>query len=268
MAGESVTGSAIREIAKLVEKAGEGKREAAGVVVEIEGREYTTIPLHDPRKLEKAPEVLIVHTLTGLVQYVRDNVIAAEGVRDDLQADKVMIHVNGPDEVRVMSSLVGEFRQRFAYAAAVVEDRFAGYPLFQFGRWVDAETMIIALQALFHDAADRANVLRLLGNMKAENIKTHVEDGVTQTVQTRVGVTMSDRTDVPNPVYLAAYRTFPEITQPEAPYVIRVRLAQRGDAIEVALFEADGGAWKAEATQAIAAYLRGEISDPAISILA
>lgn len=69
---------------------------------------------------------------------------------------------------------------------------------------------------------------------------------------------------VPNPVYLKPFRTFTEITQPESAFVLRMR---ESGGIQVALFEADGGAWKNEAILAIKDYLEIQLFSQKIELL-
>jgi hypothetical protein len=90
-------------------------------------------------------------------------------------------------------------------------------------------------------------------------VRETVDDTVGQEVKTARGVVMSERTKVPNPVLLAPYRTFREVTQPESLFVLRLRSGD-GDKPRCALFEADGGTWKLEAIQNVATWLRAAIT--------
>ena len=67
------------------------------------------------------------------------------------------------------------------------------------------------------------------------------------------GVTTKAEVIVPNPVVLKPFRTFSEADQPESKFVFR--LHKDDDGVTAALIEADGGAWKVQAMQNIAAYL-------------
>lgn len=53
---------------------------------------------------------------------------------------------------------------------------------------------------------------------------------------------------------LKPYRTFREMDQPESPFVLRVWKDNEG--VRLAVFEADGGAWKIKARENAAARLR------------
>lgn len=75
----------------------------------------------------------------------------------------------------------------------------------------------------------------------------------------RSGIARVEEISVPNPVFLAPFRTFREITQPLSPFVLRMKQGREGGLPTVALFEADGGKWKLDAIQFIRDYLEGKI---------
>ncbi len=103
---------------------------------------------------------------------------------------------------------------------------------------------------------DRERVLKLVGNIKEENVRQTGDDGVTQSVTARSGIARVEDVPVPNPVTLMPYRTFREVSQPTSDFILRLRSGRNGDMPTCALFEADGGAWKLRAIQSIAAYLQ------------
>jgi hypothetical protein len=221
--------------------------------IEVDGRLFTTRSVFQP-PTELAPDVLIVHTLTGLVDYV--NNIARI---DPEAADKIKcVHVFGPDRIDVCGALRGRHNQRYVYLSARYNAPSNGIG-FHFGQFCDPETFTIALQSLFDDSGDVAKVLRLVGNMRSEQIRTSEDDGVTQVVGTKAGIVMKAQSDVPNPVILAPYRTFNEVEQPHSAYIFRVR--ENGDKPPLcALFCADGDAWKLAAIERIKQYLAEKIT--------
>jgi hypothetical protein len=110
-------------------------------------------------------------------------------------------------------------------------------------------------------------ILALAGNLKAGREVTTQDDGVSQTATVKAGVTLVDTAKVPNPVPLKPYRTFIEVNQPESSFVLRLKQGYRENELpSIALFEADGGAWRLEAIQSIAQYLRTAL--PELKILA
>lgn len=238
--------SAVEAIAELAKQADQN-------IVGVNGVMYGPAAMYRIDDPEPEPNTLVVHTLAGLVKYIDAN-------RDGLDLQACTLHVVGPERVDLLSELIGPYNQRFTYVSAVCDDRFAGAPLgFRFGKWMEVENMLIAVQALFEDRGQRADVLRVLGNVRNEAVKTQTDDGVTQEVTVRSGIQVVEQTTVPNPVRLAPFRTFAEVEQPESPFIFRMRKA--GDAIDAALFEADGGAWRGEAIELIAEWLRAEIED-------
>jgi hypothetical protein len=98
-----------------------------------------------------------------------------------------------------------------------------------------------------------------VGNIKEENVRQTGDDGVTQTVTAKSGIARVEDVSVPNPVHLAPFRTFREVSQPLSPFVLRMKQGREGGLPTVALFEADGGKWKLDAIQFIRDYLAGKI---------
>ena len=132
-------------------------------------------------------------------------------------------------------------------------------PSFPFGRWMDMETFIINMQTHFTPDGDRDKLIQLAGTVTAEQGITVADDGMTQQVTARSGISLVQQVSVPNPVELAPFRTFTEIEQPASPFVFRMR--RDGDTIMAALFAADADAWKREAILNIRDYFSVELPD-------
>jgi hypothetical protein len=221
--------------------------------IEVDGQVYTTRGVFNPPST-LAPDNLIVHTLTGLVDYV-NNIARIDPV---VAPEITSIHVYGPGRVDVCAPLRGRNNQRFVYLSARYDLPENGIG-FRSGQFCDPETFTIALQSLFDDSGDVKEVLRLVGNMRSEQIKTTEDDGVTQVVGMRAGVVLKTEAKIPNPVILAPYRTFNEVEQPHSAYIFRVR--ENGDKPPLcALFCADGDAWKLAAIERIKQYLAEKIT--------
>lgn len=135
---------------------------------------------------------------------------------------------------------------------------------FRFSQWYPLDTFIIKLQSQFTPAGDRNAVLSVLGRATGSVSREVADDGVTQTLTVKAGVSVVERETIANPVNLAPYRSFPEIEQPESPFILRVR-GGADEGFEAALFEADGGAWQLDAMNAIRGIL--ELRLPAGIIL-
>jgi len=186
---------------------------------------------------------VILHTLSGLADYVQEDF------------DKVCeygVFIDGPGLVSLCSRLTEDFRQREVVAKCVPFDTKA----FPFGRFVEPEDFVIALQACFVPDETTAAVLRVVGNVQSEAVETLTDDGVSQMVAARTGIARINNVSVPNPVTLRPYRTFQEIEQPASRYVLRLKRDGEGMP-SAALFEHDDGQWRLAATEAIKVYLAG-----------
>lgn len=220
----------------------------ATITLAVPYDEFTTRPVFLPPK-EPLPVPLAINTLSGVVEYIKN------GVDRGSIEDGWMIHVVDPETVTVVSGLFGRAEQRREYlratASAVLKDAE-----FEYGEFYDAEEFNIKLQSVFVVNDDRERVLKLVGNIKEENVRQTGDDGVTQTVTARSGIARVEDVQVPNPVTLMPYRTFREVSQPSSDFILRLRSGHGGDMPSCALFEADGGSWKLRAIQSIAAYLK------------
>lgn len=203
---------------------------------EIGTQEFSSQKLH--LITEDTPNALQVRSLSGLVEYLK-----SEFDRDLLSASK-MVHVVSPTEVTAFSSFNRDY-QRNEYMKAN-----AMLPSFQFDRFHNAEDFNIKLQSGFVRNEDRDIMLKVVGNIKEEAVSSVSDDGISQAVVAKTGVASVGNVLVPNPVVLAPYRTFVEVSQPESEFIFRM---QKGPSC--ALFEADGGAWKLEAMRNIKCYL-------------
>lgn len=192
-----------------------------------------------------ANETLEVNTLTGLIDYIKDDY--------ERYGKKLYIHVKDEETVVLQSPLLpnGE-RETLVKANAIVPD-------FRYEHYHDTEELIIALQSKFTRVAkgdDRELLLKVVGNVKEENIRATGDDGMSQAVTIRSGVSSVEGVKVPNPVALAPYRTFLEVKQPESDFIFRMKDGPRG-----AIFEADGGIWRNEAIDNVSKYLAKELKD-------
>lgn len=98
-------------------------------------------------------------------------------------------------------------------------------------------------------------MVKLLGTITEEESTQTSDDGFAQSVVVKKGVAFKENRMVKPIVKLKPYRTFNEVDQPESEFLIR--LSEGGYA---AIYEADGGAWKLQARENIADYLRNELS--------
>jgi hypothetical protein len=225
----------------------------------IPAREWSfeTLPCATP-----AADPLLVHTLTGFADHVTAN-------RDGHTLSDLIVSVVDPTRVVLVGKVHGEIPQHDVFLVARFEELIRGTSTayvavhtreitFDFGTWMRPDAFNVALQCLFQETEGRATVLEVVGNLKCEGVTAYEDDGVTQGVVASAGIRLGRLVAVPNPVTLTPWRTFREIDQPESKFVLRVK-GDPDQIPEIALFEADGGAWRLEAIERIAAFLRPRI---------
>lgn len=219
-------------------------------ILELGYQKYTTKPIHHVREPE--PEALYVNTLSGMVEYIRSRIEKEE-------VSLSMLHIADYDMVYLISVLNTDNSRHKYIIASAPETKF------HFGRFLPLEEFLISLQACFVQSEDKGKTLKIIGNIKDENVRSYGDDGISQQVTAKVGLASVEDVKVPNPVRLAPFRTFREIEQPESEFVFRMR--NSGNGPECALFEADGGAWKIDAMIDIKAFLEERLKGVKIPII-
>lgn len=200
---------------------------------DIDGQTFSTQRLHVVE--EPTANSFTVRSLSGLVDYVKSGF--------DIE-QPLMIHVANPTLVTCFTAINGNYnRSTLVRAEALIPD-------FDFGYWHKVEKFIISLQSAFVKNDDRDTMLKVVGNITEEDVKTYGDNGTSQSVVAKVSVGHVAEVDVPNPVSLKPYRTFTEVEQPESEFVFRM---EKGP--NCSIHEADGGTWKLEAIGNIKNYL-------------
>ena len=207
-----------------------------------------------------APQVKAIFTLQGLVDFIKADV-------DHLFCDpekRYIVSVLSPNEVRIVSPLCGQKNERHVVAICEYKaDRI------DFDRYMDPETFVVMLMSRFADEESRAMLLSVIGNMADEQSGTTTDDGVTQRITVKKGVTMNGIVAPKNPNYLTPLRTFPEVEQPQTPFVLRVKAGDPEEKTKtaVALFECDGGAWKVFAVKNICMWLKTQLAGCNVEVI-
>lgn len=207
--------------------------------------DYYSRPLSLP-PAEPTVKPLEVHTLGAIADWW-----TWEG------EDGLAIHVESPTSVYVLEDAQGRHMTRNYWIHADASPILGRG--FEFGQWMDIETFIIRVQAQFVQTEGRDRLLAVVGNLESGQAITIADDGVTQQAAVRSGVRRLSSEEMPNPVILKPWRSFPEIEQPESPYVFRLQQSDKG--VKAALFESGGGMWKLEAMQRIKSYLLERLSE-------
>lgn len=207
----------------------------------INGYEYTDKEL----LLVKEPTVKTIefNTLRGMTEVLKNEI--------NNFSSTIIVNVRGHNKVEIHSGIACSDRSReqpYVCNAELIS--------INFDRWLDYETMMIMLKSRFVETTELLAVIQLLGTITDEKSAQAMDDGFTQTVVVKKGIALKDNRIVKPIVKLKPYRTFNEVEQPESEFLLRL-----SDGGNVALFEADGGAWKLEARHNIAEYIKKQLAE-------
>lgn len=207
----------------------------------INGETYTDGSLSRVPKVKHSPDRYAVKSLDAIANLIKTEIGKARV--------PLFIRIDTPTRVFVESSWDSEFDRDFLYQANCEEANF------QPG-WRDHEKAIIELKSAFIPTEGQQYLLDLLSRLCVDDGVETTDNGVTQTVTTKQGVSLKQAENVRNIVGLKPFRTFREVNQPESMFLIRV-----DDKSRVAILEADGEIWKIEAKLNIKAYFENELAD-------
>jgi hypothetical protein len=131
---------------------------------------------------------------------------------------------------------------------------------FMFGNHYNQEEFTIAMLSQFIQNDDRDSLLKLASSITTQTAGTVSDNGVSQSMEIKKGVSLREKVEVKNPFLLKPYRTFSEIEQPGSDFVFRVHDDDRRG-ITCSLHEADGAKWKIEAIENIKEFFANKLPD-------
>ena len=215
---------------------------AAPTTYEIDGHTYSSDALRriDPPKYK--PEPINVTGLDSICKLVQNE---AKKV-----GRKIFIRVAAFNKVSVFSTYDDQYDRAYLYRCE------ADTPCVTVDRFMEYEKAVIELRSLYIPNKGAEYLLELLGSISSESKVTSADNGVTQTVEAKSGISLKQQVAIKPRVELRPFRTFIEVEQPESEFLLRIS----GDG-KIGLYEADGGVWKLEATRNVAAYFEKELKD-------
>lgn len=222
-------------------------------------RTFVDKPMHMLVDEIAADIPLHTNSLSSVADYIKSNAdfdaLASDG--------RKIIHVEDEKTVWLYTEM-NSFKKRSALLLAS-----AWVSSFPFGQWLSLENFIISVQANFVADEHRDELLSFVATVKQDTGVEQQDDGVTQKVTTRSGVSLSRTSKVPNPITLRPFRTFSEVEQPESAFVFRIK-AEEGCGVKAALFAADGDAWRHDAILKIRDYFQTHViaEDDSVIVLA
>lgn len=227
-----------------------GKKLSEPIEREYDGRKYINKEL---RAMEPPlVAALKISTLGSLVELCQGKFENADGnaAFESFDPNEYVIHVLDEEQVQVVSA----FSNAWARRAVLIDCKNDESIGFKFGQFLAHEDFIVGLLANFVRTEDQEYVLRIASSLTTERVVTSDDDGISQGVGLKAGVSLKTQETLRPRVKLAPYRTFREVAQPISEFVFRVK--QDGEQMpKLALFEADGGAWKLHARENIARFL-------------
>lgn len=203
----------------------------------------------DPR-----PSTLVVSSLSAIAEYVKNGL---EGI----DVSKLFARIVSPTKVELFEAFSGEEKKRTCYMVAELANDVTP---FRFGNFLDTESFVISLMSLFEETDDLEKVLSVASSLVSEAKVAKTDDKATTKTQANQGVINTSGVEIPKVVNLEPFRTFRQVAQPISSFIFRYR--SEGDEIGLALFEADGGAWKHEAMENIAKYFGEQV--PELKVIA
>jgi hypothetical protein len=203
-------------------------------ITEIDGRPWADRAL---RPIRMPHTQLEIHTLASIARYAN-------------LSPSMFLVVESPTKV----SLLSRDPLWKDHKTQVVASAFQSNNAFIFGNKYDVENFIIRLFTEFEQNEDRDRLLTLVSSLTTGASHLSEDDGISQMITVRKGITLKGEVKQNPRVTLRPYRTFHEIPQPESSYIFRVHQSE-GEAPKVALHEGAGGLWQQSAVIRIAEYL-------------
>lgn len=184
------------------------------------------------------PRPLLFNTLTGFADYIRAN-------PDNLDDFNLFVQVTRHNSVELRGPLQSDNDNiRFTYAAAHPDG--VG---FSFGTWHTIEDMIILLQTTCARGegieTDIDAIIDLISNIASEHIHLQQDDGFSQQIEIRSGLSTKSAVKVENPVRIRPWQTFVEVEQPEMVAILRFREVKDKMPM-VGLFSSTSTVWQLE----------------------
>lgn len=214
---------------------------AANQTYVIGGENYSDKPLERiPKHIDK-PCDFKLSGLDGVAKLIHTEIARLDA--------PLFVRVTTPTQVDVFTTYLADMDRNKVYVAC------AEVPGFHDGYEGHMET-IIRLRSRFAVNEGQEYLLKLLSSMNMEQSAQSTDNGVTQTVTAKQGISLAQTVAVKPIVKLKPYRTFLEVDQPESEFLLRI-----DDSGRVGLFEADGGAWKLAAKKNVVAYFEECLKD-------
>jgi len=217
---------------------------------EINGKTYSDHALQlieEERFYRKQMEFGSLDAIVKMVKTELGDYVEVDS--DGFGAEPVFIRIQDHKRVDVFTRPDDRERREFPYLAVCNDAEFVE-------GWRDQQKAIIEIRSRFIPTEDSEYLIGLISRINNDQGVQSDDNGVSQVVVTKRGVSLVGSEVVKPRLSLKPFRTFREIPQPESEFILRL-----DDSGRVGLFEADGGIWKLDAKDNIKAYFEKELAE-------
>lgn len=130
----------------------------------------------------------------------------------------------------------------------------------------DADSFVRTLLCLFVRTEALDLIMSLVSKVTMSTIRTDESDGVSQKVVVQESVALKAEKTVDPIHHLRPYRTFPDIEQPESPYVFRISKTDEGE-LHFFLQTTSSIVWRLDAVASIKRFLEDGIKVDGVSVI-
>lgn len=227
-------GKAIQEIKDMADK--------ASAVKEVDGKKFSHLKMSPV--LPPICEPVMVMSLDSLIDFSKIAIKTKENW---------MYQVHSPTMVEIICKSVDSYHQREVLASSDISDMVCS---FGFGDQYTLDKFMVAVQNNFMLTEQRQNLIDAVSRVSISDEDSIDDDGFTQTVTAKAGVTLKSKLALPNPVQLKAFKTFPEIEDqmPEDDFIFRVEKGHKTAYFK--LFEPESMTWQLKCVAKIKEYLK------------
>jgi len=153
------------------------------------------------------------------------------------EKDAAFIHVESPTCVKLYGPKQANGAHSLDYIATAKVNHFP------FGNKLSQEEMVIKLRCCFAENEDLTRLIAGISAITSGPVTTSIDDGISQTVTVKSGVSLKAETQI-NPIReLSAYRSFPGIASPDAKFLFRVHQNKEIGTVQFALHDMEGDLW-------------------------
>ena len=215
--------------------------------IEKDGKLYSDVHLVEVKPEAYQPQAVEFKSLDAIVQAVKAEI--------GRHVCPIFINVEHNNCVKVFSTYREDYKRDSLYSAYIDHQNC---PV-----WYTYDEAMIALRSRFVQNDGTDYVLELLSSVSDKNEVSSSDNGITQTVNVRKGISLQSKSEVKPRIKLKPFRTFLEVEQPESEFLLRLKAGnpEKGIDPQIGFFEADGGMWRLAAKENIAAYFETALAD-------